>query len=270
MITFGRDNNRIRTPIPALILQRITSGIYYDLVAGPSNLRNEAAARFERYAASLVAAMLPRFDVSQSHAYRDGHRQFDTPDVLVRDAGYLIATIECKATKLTLQAQFAEDPYSEATSRYDEIANGVFQIWRYYAHLRRDITRGGPIHPEAIGLVLTMDPWAMMGGSLQRQLLMAASRLADQEGGIGSKDRRPVIFASIADVESVLTRADETAFAELLRVASHQASEGWMLPNVQRDAGLCAAEAKPYPFALDEVLPWWQSVSRLQTDTASA
>ena len=121
LISFGNNNQRLQTPLHQLLLLRITSGVYYDLVGGPSNLRNEAADRFEQYCANFISANLSQLQVSRSHKYTFRRNQIDSPDLLVKKEGMTILVIECKATKLTYGAQFAPDPIEEAKKGYDEL-----------------------------------------------------------------------------------------------------------------------------------------------------
>jgi hypothetical protein len=126
MISFGKSNERLRSPLPELILLRVTTGLYYDLISGGGDLRNEASNRFEAYCHKFLAAMLPNFEVSRSHQYKFQSNSVDSPDLLVRRDGTIVLVLECKATKLTFGAQFANDPIGEASAGYDELAKGIF------------------------------------------------------------------------------------------------------------------------------------------------
>jgi len=87
IVSFGTENERLRAPLAELITLRITSGLYYDLIAGPGHLRNEAADRFESYCAKYISAMMPRFELRRSRKYRFRGNSVDTPDILVRYRG---------------------------------------------------------------------------------------------------------------------------------------------------------------------------------------
>jgi hypothetical protein len=125
-------------PIPEVILMRVTSGLYYDLISGGQALLNEASDRFEEYSAAYIDATMGRFRTHRAYRYepRKG-APVDTPDLLVKDAEKIVLAIECKATKLTYLAQFAEDPFEAEKKQYFQIANGVFQLWRFFSHVRR-------------------------------------------------------------------------------------------------------------------------------------
>jgi hypothetical protein len=73
---------------------------------------------------------------------------------LVKDDGKLVIAGECKATKLTYLAQFAEDPFDAEKKQYDQLARGVLQLWRYFSHVRRGVVQE-ELALEAHAMVLT-------------------------------------------------------------------------------------------------------------------
>lgn len=265
VIAFGKGGERLRAPLPDMIALRITSGVYYDLVSGPPQLRNEASDRFEQYCTDYISEMLPRYSVSRERRYGVRKRQFDTPDIRINYEGKVAAVIECKATRLSYAAQFTEDPFFEAQRAYDEIAKGVFQLWRFFSHARRSIYTADSVSPDAHGLILTLDTWLVMSRPLQDQVISAAGDLADEDPGISELDRRPVAFCSIADLEHILARADEESFLRAMAAASNeQRFIGWQLRDVHRDMGNERTDPKPFPFELGQVLPWWSLTESLR------
>src|SRR3546814_8050672 len=49
IIAFGEKGERLRAPIPELIMYRYTSGLYLDVVQGGSAVWTDIGTRFERY-----------------------------------------------------------------------------------------------------------------------------------------------------------------------------------------------------------------------------
>lgn len=174
MISFGVTNDRLRAPLPDLILLRVTTGLYYDLVGGGGEIRNEASDRFEVYCQKFLEAMLPNFEISRSHKYPFQGNSIDSPDLIVRRNGTIVLVLECKATKLSFGAQFANDPIGEAAAGYDELAKGIFQIWRYFSHVRRGVVQAD-ILPDAHGMILTLDTWLLLSKELQDDLVKKRS-----------------------------------------------------------------------------------------------
>jgi hypothetical protein len=214
--------------------------------------------------------MMDRFDVSGAYRYGPKGTQFDSPDVLVRDQGNLVIVAECKATKLTYLAQFAEDPFEAAKRQYAQLAKGIFQLWRFFSHVRRNLVE------EALGadchaLVFTLDPFMQMSRDPQNKVLAEANTLADEDGNIAPEDRRPVVICPIYDLEAILSRATEDSLLASLNVSKEAQYQGWMLREVHRHTGAAEEFGKPkrYPFDMADVLPWWTRFRELRgEDTA--
>ena len=265
IVSFGGGDRRLRAPLPELIILRATSGVYYDLIAGGAHLRNEAGSRFEQYSADYIGAMIPRLTVGRSLKYRFGGNTIDTPNILVRDGGTVVLAVECKTTKLTFDAQFAEDPVAEAKVAHDEIAKGIFQLWRYFSHTRRGISIADAVSADAHGMVLTLDTWLVMTQELEEQLVAAAATLAQKDQGITAEDRRKVVFCSIQGLESMLANSDEDGFLRTLCASHEDRFAGWLLPNVHREINNDnPVQPKLYPFDLGDVLPWWSQFEDMQ------
>lgn len=262
-VDFRCSPNGVRrwAPLPDLVLQRVTFGLYYDLFQPGGAFRNEVAERFERYCADLLSAQMPAFGVDREYVYRVSKRAGDqkSPDVLVRHEDALALVIECKATKLTLAAQYSEDPAVDAKARYAEIGKGVFQIWRFFSHCRRGLIRHA-IAPSTRGMVLTLDTWMVLSRPLQEHVRAEAARLADADPDILPEDRRAVVFAAIQDFERVIARTDEKTFLTTLDGATEERFLGWLLPDVRRDLEGAATSVKPYPFDPGQILPWWHDL----------
>ena len=256
IIAFGPKGDRLRAPIPDLILARITSGVFYDLVDAPSGARNEAGKRFELYVADLLNAHLPAFKAGPGQGYRFRNGPIDGADVLLENGdAALVAVFECKARKMSLATRYAEDRAAE--TGVDELVKGVFQIWRFFAHHRLGLVPGPAPDASTVGVLVTLDNWMTMSADLQRSVLDRARTMAWEKAvGIETCDQRPVVFCSIDDLESTLQRADEPLFVADLQRATEERFTGWMLPNVHRD--IDTGIRKPFPLAhrLHEVLPW--------------
>jgi hypothetical protein len=149
------------------------------------------------------------------------------PDESVRIA------IECKATRMGVGARFGDNPGAERG--YEEIARGVFQIWRFLSHCRRGLT-GRSAAPDAFGMILTLDEWFAGRGPL---------------------------------LNAVLVRATGQSLLAVLTMAEGD-HRGWILSSLHADLDDPKTDPKPYPFAdaLDELLPWHARIGELAMDEA--
>ena len=239
---------------------RVTSGLYYDLIFGGQALLNEANERFEEYCASYIDTLMERFEVSRAYRYEPKKgAPVDTPDLLVKDGGKVVLAAECKATKLTYLAQFAEDPFDAEKKQYLQIANGAFQLWRFFSHVRRGLLEEA-VDADASAIVLTLDSFFTINHELKAKIIEEATSLADKEGNITAEDRRQILFCPIHGLEEVLCCSTEDTFLATLKAAREEKYAGWELPGVHRDQ---TAENEPivlkqFPFELDSLLPWWK------------
>lgn len=248
-------------PLPDLIMYRATAGLYFYLRSGPQALFDEANARFELYAQRLIAAHCPRFEVLPNVEYRFNRSPAFTPDVLLKDAGNIVAVFECKATKLTFDAQFSDDPVAQAKGAYDQISKGIFQLWKFFSHARRGLIGGITVSPIARGIVLTLEPWLQMSSELQAKAIEMATALAAGDAEITAADMRPVSFCTIHDLEETLTISDEDELLAAFDEAALPQYAGWAFTDARKRAGAVVRDRKPYPFDLGEVLPWWKKLN---------
>lgn len=258
------DPNRLISPIPETILLRVSAGLYYDLLPGGQEIINDANDRFEKYCVELFGAMMGRFKVSGAYQYGPKGGQLDSPDVLIRDQGKLAVVGECKATKLTYLAQFAEDPFEAAKKQYKQLAKGVFQLWRFFSHVRRGLVEED-LAADCHAVVFTLDAFMQMARDPRNKMFAEANALADEDGSIAPEDRKSVIICPIYDLESILSRATEDSLLASLKASYEEKYQGWMLERVHADTGAAEKFGKPklYPFEMENVLPWWSRIEEV-------
>ena len=205
------------------------------------------------------------------HRYGPKGAKFDSPDVLIKHQGRLVIVAECKATKLTYLAQFAEDPFEAAKKQYTQIAKGVFQLWRFFSHVRRSIVEED-LAADCYAVVFTLDAFMQMAQDPQNKVFAEANALADEDGNIAPDDRKPVVICPVHDLEFILSRATETSLLASLKASNEGKYQGWMLREVHRDTGAAKEFGKPklYPFDLEDVLPWWSRFGEVDDEDAAA
>ena len=177
--------------------------------------------------------------------------------ILVSTAGF-----DCKATKLSYLAQFAESPFDAARRQYEQIAKAVFQAWRYYSHVRRGLATA-EVADESYVMIFTLDWFLYMSQELKANVIGEAKVLADKDGQINDDDRRPVVFCAIHDLEGVLAIATEDTFLAALKTTQDEKFKNWQFREVYRDSTPEKPPRKDHPFKLDGVLPWWRRTQDL-------
>ncbi|KKZ87127.1 hypothetical protein B5K05_09820 [Rhizobium phaseoli] len=247
-------------PLPPLIMNRATAGLYYDIKQGHPRLLTEANARFEEYIRKLVEAYHPRLQALKGQPYGRSKATFvDPPDCLIKDGDGIKVAIECKATKLTFEAQFSDNPMIAAKQGFEQVAKGIFQLWRFFSHARQEIYSAHKVSPTAHGIVLTMDSWMQMAHKLRRVALEEARKLAASDPNIIEEDMRMVVFASVQELNETFAQTETNGFIEVLAHAVTEKYEGYGLPELMRDCGVPLTR-KRFPMDVAEILPWWAKI----------
>lgn len=269
-LRFGKEGERIRAPLPELILERVTSGVFYDVVGGGGPIRNDYGRRFEEYCERHLVETLPGFEWEREFTYRKKPNTLDTPDILCKQNGRISAAFECKATRMSQDAMFGMNPI-EARG-YQDITKAVFQLWRFFSHCRRGYV-GRTVEDGAVGVVLTLDNWLVMADSLRKRVLADAEKLAcEKDIEISETDKKPIVFLAVPELERTLSTATEATFMQALKLSNTEKFWGWRLDGVHND--LIAGTEHPkrkYPFSesLGTLLPWWEEIDRPDKTTTT-
>jgi hypothetical protein len=168
IIAFGSRGERRRAPIPELIMYRYTTGLYLDVVRGGAAVWTEIGKRFETYVLGYLDAMMAPYHVSGEVTYGPKKAQYRTPDILVTGPDGIVGLIECKAKRMSFAARYADDPVSEAAIGFDELAKGIFQLWRFFAHARCGWTGTLTLAPDCQPVIVTADSRQPTAGSRWR------------------------------------------------------------------------------------------------------
>lgn len=259
-LRFGKECERVRAPIPELILERVTSGVFYDIVGGGGAIRDDYGRRFEDYCERYLAQTLPSFEWEREFTYRKKPNNFNSPDVLCEQNKKVLVAFECKATRMSHQAMFGLSPYEERG--YKDITKAVFQLWRFFSHCRRKIV-GRIVDEDTLGVVLTLDNWLVLAHTLREQVLADAEKMAlEKDPEISEEDRRPIVFVAVPELERTLSTSTEVTFLQALKLSNTEKYWGWRLDHLHND--LVEGTAHPdreYVFANDlgGLLPWWNN-----------
>jgi hypothetical protein len=262
-LRFGNKGERIRAPLPELILERVTSGVFYDVVGGEGAVRGDYGKRFEEYCSRYLSEALPHFTWEREFNYRKKPHTFATPDILCSEADKVTIAIECKAARMSQEAMFGKNPM--VARGYEDLTKAVFQLWRFFSHCRRGYVER-EVEDEAVGVVLTLDNWLILAETLRERVLEDAAKMAnekDQE--ITEADRRPIVFVAVPELERTLSVATEDLFKQSLIQANSERFVGWRLDGILRELlGDCEHEKRAYPYAkeLGTLLPWWDDMAK--------
>lgn len=269
-ISFGPGAERTVAPLRELILVRATEGLYYDLVGISDDVRRELGKSFELYAHRFVQAVLET-PVHQAIQYRLRNNLIDSPDILIGPAEGLGVIVECKATRMSFDARFAQDRQPAAARGVEELSKGVGQIWRFASHVRRGLVPGYGLQNEVFGLVLTVDPWLRMTvGEADAIFERARQWCAARDPEIEPQDQMKVGFTHLEDFERMALQTDEAGIVATCKFGSDPAYIGWGFSELRQRAG-AAERRRKYPFQSDmgRLLPWWTKIDEEQKARAA-
>ena len=120
----------------------------------------------------------------------------------------------------------------------------MFQVWRFLSHARRGLY-GGKVAEDCLGMVVTADPWLVMGQRLHPEVMAMAKAMADASGAeIEAADRWRVPVVLVDDLEYLLQHAAARELVRRLRALSADSS-GWEWSLVH---GLTEKVERSYPF----------------------
>ncbi|WEJ11574.1 hypothetical protein N0Q91_09180 [Sinorhizobium sp. K101] len=259
--------DRYIAPLPALIVMRATMGLYYDIQNGGVAVTNDATKRFEEYARRSIKAHCPGFDPAPAMTYVHKKNPVETPDILLKQDRRIAAVFECKATKLTFEAQYGNDPVENAKTGYSQIAKAIFQLWRFFSHIRRGIIELD-VAPNAPAIVLTLDSWTQMSHELRNALIAEAEKIATvKEPEMIEEDKRRPVFCPIHELDQMLTLSNEEQLLAAFRAASDVYYQGWNIRQVRSDAVPKLERKRGFAFDAGEFLPWWRELVEARAAT---
>lgn len=263
-ISFGKNGDRIRSPLPELIIHRMSSGLFYDLTQSGTSIKRYYADRFEKYCYNYLSSTLSEFHWKRSFPYKIKKVNQDSPDIIClnRKNNNVEIVLECKSTRMSYQSMFGRNPDIERG--YDEIAKAVFQIWRFFSHCRRGLTNNKAA-PQPVGVVLTLDGWLVMARNAHGSVMEKANDLCSaKDPGILEEDKKPIVFVTSDAMEKTLSTANEETFKTALIRSGDNRFLGWQLDlvheNITEEAGTRAQRGFIFADKLDELLPWWRKM----------
>lgn len=252
-------------PLPPLIVRRVTSGISVDFFGAPEDVFREIADRFESYCSTLLDRILPSYSIMREFSYGSKKRQKHSPDVLVSRDKAIHMVVECKSTGMTYDAKFSEDLTNTEKHKIEDIGKGIFQIWRFFAHVRQGLVQDKECHSESFGLLLTLEDWFTMSRQpISKMFENAHKRCEDAAEGILDCNKRPIVLSWVEDLEYLQRVCNESQFFEVMRAAHSQKYRGWYLPGLVDEMFRDSKAQNPYAFVEEfENQSWWKKIGAL-------
>jgi hypothetical protein len=216
-------------PLPALILKRVTSGLYFDIVKS-AGFDNPFGDSFQTYIGDVlkVACHGPRFATRAEAPYYIGGNLHHGTDWIVSDVGGHVF-IECKTKRLRLDAKTRSD--TKALEK--DVLVLAKAIVQHYGNVKNaldgktDWTSGGrPIYP----LILTMEDWFIFSPRIDELLNSEVTRLFSECGlDLSFLERMPFTIASAHEFEIAIQIIAEVGISKVMAAKAKGEHRTWGL-----------------------------------------
>ena len=261
-------SGQLLCPLPDLLMNRMTFGLFYDVIDGGGPIRDEIGTRFEEYVHLNISHFLPELEVEREFSYNSRFGEVKSPDVLLSSQDdELIALLECKASRLPHSARFAAfDPTERG---YRDMIKGVKQIWRFIADIRTGRVKRKKAD-DTVGAVITLDSWFVAAPARQEKILEVAKEECSNHPSILKADMVPIAFVYMPEFERRLAYGDAELVLRTLRRLSQKAMRGFSFDIVEEKEDLSNFEFQRFPFdeQLSRLLPWWEKFG-MNAETSS-
>lgn len=268
----GFRGRYIFCPMPELILKRVSTGIFYDVIDGGQSIREDYGRRFEAYVALLLRTYQPNLEIESESSYMTRKGEIRSPDLFIsRTASGYEVVVECKASRLNYKTRFSDinDLDSHA---YDEMIKAVFQIWRH-AFMSRTGNGIPKTSPDAVGLVLTLDNWFQAGIERQQMVLSSAKDMFQSRYPQSlPDDMLPIGFTNMTELEHVLRSGNPSSIVASIRELSKSERRGWSLDSIHRDLKENSVPWTEFAFKeeLAKIVPFWSSLMEVARTNANS
>ncbi|MBC7768939.1 MAG: hypothetical protein H7124_09135 [Phycisphaerales bacterium] len=223
-------------PIPSFLLQRLTSGIYYELISD-DGFANPFGASFQRYLGEVLVrvqanASVP-YAIFPERNYGPASKRKDTVDWIATD-GSANLFIEAKAKRLAVQAKIDLESRTAMESQVSKMAEFVVQVYKTivdaldgkYPEWKPNAL---PIYP----IVVTLEEWFPLGpivhGTLKNRVveLMEEAKL-----DIGMLKTMPYSLASSDDFEMAIHVMSKRGIDTVMAERCSEEKREWLLAGV--------------------------------------
>jgi hypothetical protein len=252
-------------PLVECIQSRISDGIYYDVVQDGA-ARNEFGKCFEQHVRQVLERKLGDYFVEGEFTY--GSPIKHSPDIFVLKDGIVELVIEVKSKRLNSDARFDNEPLKNQEDDFKDIAKGFVQLWRYADDsINNRLPERFKIQEDTKFVLVCLDQWIGPESALDNTFQNICNSLADNAKI--SRDlavRRKVSFATIMDVEYIISKSDISGFLKVVEHINSSDYRGWLMSKVFDDLfGKVAHDTQQLERVMEQLeikLPWLKEFSK--------
>lgn len=251
---------RLICPVPRLLFDRITNGVFFDIVKMPG-FSNAFGPAFQAYVGEVLekTCTAPGFVITEEKTYRPSKGKLKHGADWILSDGTGHAFIECKTKRFAFAAKMLTDV--DALDRdLSTFGSAIVQHYKNIVDARNGLTGwkddGLPIYP----LIVTLDDLYLFGSAVRDAL-----DLKVQDGmlaaGLPLKllDDMPWLIASVKEFEMAAQVINQRSISDVLGPMQQPKFNKWVLDTFIRQE--FALELKNsvdvlFPDDLNRLFPW--------------
>jgi hypothetical protein len=202
-------------PIPRFAQERITTGVFYDIVK-EHGFSDAFGPAFQRYVGEVIAAACSDgFTVTPESEYYVGKDRKDGVDWTVSDNSGVLY-IECKTKRMRLGAKDLSN-LAELESDLTELAKAIVQHYKNINDVLAGRTQQAAPSVPVFMMVVTLESWHLMSTTVRRQLAdMVVDRMQKTALPLQMIDDIPWQVVAAQEFEQVVQVFKEEGIASVL------------------------------------------------------
>ena len=261
------DSNRperVYGPIPAMMMRRITSGIYYDLIKA-KGFENAFGSAFESYIGLVLNKSnksARRWEIVKPEPYRIRKNAHHGTDWIMSD-GSANVFIECKAARITARAKEAETK-GDVESAVQRLADMVVQNYVNISHAQRGLTHWKNNGLPSYNLVATLEDFIAFGLIAPPVRLKVIEGLRNRHLSEDLLETAPYFLVSASEFEGICAVLNHVSAHKLFSEKNTGEYRDWLFSSFCLQPQYLQAYSEARRLHADEFETW-----RLQIDDMS-
>lgn len=208
-------------PIPLLILFKLTSGIYYNLVNSNKKFGEKFGIAFENYVGDFCISqkLNDNFKLIKGEKYKIGKREKETVDWIIEEKSSLLF-IECKTKRLKNIAKEGLEDEQPIKLEIKKMAEFVFQVYKSIKDFKENKYPRIKYNSqqEIFPIILTLEEWYLFGNFTDEELFKEIENLFSQNDlPKDYLEEMPFTIISTRDFELLIPVIKEVGIREVFK-----------------------------------------------------
>lgn len=258
--TTYKGNSSLICPVPNLIYNQFTGGIYYSIFRD-KDFSQVFGDSFELYVGEVIRKAITRDDFKIYEAEKYGAKSFKESTDWIIDQSNAAIFIECKTKRMTVDAKSELLSNEKRGEQISIISDAIIQLYKNINLYKADeypnypFAEGKKIYP----LVLTFEEWFVFGDEFLGEIGESVRIKANHEGiNLSLISESPYTICSINDFEYMAQILQEVGVEDFMsRKINDEEMKKWqMFSYIHKVYFNQLSKVKDlFPNTLNEILP---------------